>query len=425
MLLESSPAIDDELAIGRQRIRPRACAGARALLVLCGLIAAVTAVTVIVERKPAWWIVFGVGACGLMASVSKLRRCRARPERIAIVGGQMSAVSLEQELETNRFREYELVGWIAPGPRHDGEFPLPEAIGRLGDVASVVREHEIDLLVLAPDVPRLAIFDELLAMAACQPVRALELSAFYDQAFGHIPITEINSTWFQCIMHPKFRPAGSSAKRLFDVVIGACIGLVCLPTLLISALLIKLDGGPVLYRQRRIGERGEPFAMYKLRTMRLASGPEPQQWCSSDDPRVTLVGRGLRRMHLDELPQLYNVLRGEMSLVGPRPEQPDIVTQLEDQLAFYSRRHLIKPGLTGWAQIRCGYARSESGSAWKLCHDLYYLKHQSMALDFAIMVRTFVTLASRQSAERRAAEPRATEPRATEQPSSLAGDAIA
>jgi lipopolysaccharide/colanic/teichoic acid biosynthesis glycosyltransferase len=129
--------------------------------------------------------------------------------------------------------------------------------------------------------------------------------------------------------------------------------------------------------------------------MRQSNDDHVQRWCEVSDPRVTRVGRVLRRLHVDELPQLYNVLRGEMSVVGPRPEQSDISERLEAQLAFYSRRHLIRPGLTGWAQVRCGYAGSERGSAWKLSHDLYYLKHQSLAYDVLILARTLAIVVSR------------------------------
>ena len=131
--------------------------------------------------------------------------------------------------------------------------------------------------------------------------------------------------------------------------------------------------------------------MNKLRTMKIDAGSEAQ-WASSDDPRVTRLGRLLRRTHVDELPQLLNVLRGEMSVVGPRPEQPEFVAQLERSLQFYDRRHLLKPGITDWAQVRCGYARSDIGSAWKLCHDLYYLKHRSIPLDLVIIGETLRTV---------------------------------
>ena len=146
------------------------------------------------------------------------------------------------------------------------------------------------------------------------------------------------------------------------------------------------DRGPVFYRQRRVGEFGEEFEILKFRTMRV-DAPEP----SESVPRESLmtpVGRVLRRTHLDELPQLVNVLRGEMTLVGPRPEQPALVERLAAVVPYYDRRSLIKPGLTGWAQVRCGYAGSAVGTAWKICHDLYYLKHRSLVFDLLIVVQT-------------------------------------
>jgi lipopolysaccharide/colanic/teichoic acid biosynthesis glycosyltransferase len=172
-----------------------------------------------------------------------------------------------------------------------------------------------------------------------------------------------------------------------DLAFALVAGVAALPLLAVLALIIRRDGGPVFFRQMRIGEHGLPFTLYKLRTMR-GEADGVLRWSTEDDPRVTPVGRLLRRTHVDELPQLLNVLRGEMSIVGPRPEVPEFVERLEQQLEFYPRRHLVKPGITGWAQVRCGYAGSDIGSAWKLCHDLYYLKHRSLALDLMIVAET-------------------------------------
>jgi lipopolysaccharide/colanic/teichoic acid biosynthesis glycosyltransferase len=160
----------------------------------------------------------------------------------------------------------------------------------------------------------------------------------------------------------------------------------------VLALLVRRDGGPVLYRQTRIGEGGQAFQILKLRSMRVGSDTGPR-WSSRDDDRVTPIGSVMRRTHLDELPQLFNVIRGEMSIVGPRPEQPDVVKDLELTIPFYSRRHLVRPGITGWAQVQCGYAGSQNGSALKACYDLYYIKHRSVRLDCLVLletVRTFV-----------------------------------
>jgi exopolysaccharide biosynthesis polyprenyl glycosylphosphotransferase len=317
------------------------------------------------------------------------------PTRVAVIGCQRAAVALIEELQVNAIGDHTTVGWIATDRRAVAQFAGLEALGAVGELAAVVREHRIDLLLLGSDVPRLAVFDELVRSRNEVAVRVCDLTAFYEDLFGHIPVSEINATWFQYIMHPRFRATTSNTKRVVDLIVATLLGIAVLPLLALAAALIKLDGAPVLYRQQRIGERGRTFWMYKLRTMRHRGEDHAQVWCAVGDPRVTRVGRVLRSLHIDELPQLYNVLRGDMSMVGPRPEQPDIAARLEAQLPFYSRRHLIRPGLTGWAQVRCGYAGSERGSAWKLSHDLYYLKHQSLTYDINILLRTLTILTPR------------------------------
>jgi len=258
-------------------------------------------------------------------------------------------------------------------------------------IADVLERHDVNMLLIDAGASRIEVFDQLADMCLDLPLRVCELTQFYEDVLGHVPVTEIESTWFRYIMHPRFRSTDRQAKRALDLAVVLVAGAVFLPVLGLCALLIKLhDGGPVLFRQRRIGTRGREFTVLKLRTMR--TGPAVARWSSSDDERVTPIGRLLRRTHLDELPQLVNVLRGEMSVVGPRPEQPEFVERLEHTLPYYSRRHLIKPGLTGWAQVRCGYAGSDTGSAWKLCHDLFYLKHQSLGFDLAILGETARTL---------------------------------
>jgi lipopolysaccharide/colanic/teichoic acid biosynthesis glycosyltransferase len=165
---------------------------------------------------------------------------------------------------------------------------------------------------------------------------------------------------------------------------------------------VKLgDGGPVLFRQRRVGLRGRQFEVLKFRTMRVgAELPGEARWSTADDDRVTSVGRMLRKTHLDELPQLLNVLAGSMSLVGPRPERPELVAELERKIPHYSRRLLVKPGITGWAQVQSGYGGSDTGTAFKLSHDLYYIKHRSVLFDLLTMVETLRTLVADAQYER-------------------------
>jgi lipopolysaccharide/colanic/teichoic acid biosynthesis glycosyltransferase len=197
-----------------------------------------------------------------------------------------------------------------------------------------------------------------------------------------------NSSWLQYLLHPAHREAWPLSKRLLDLVVGGIGALIALPILLLSALAIKLsDRGPVLYRQKRIGENGREIDLIKLRTMR----PDADElWVKGvpEDQLVTRVGRMLRRLHFNELPQLWHVLTGEMSLVGPRPEIPEIVSRLEQRFEYYDRRHLLKPGITGWATVCCGYSATAIGEAWKLCYDLYYLKRRSLLFDLLILVET-------------------------------------
>jgi lipopolysaccharide/colanic/teichoic acid biosynthesis glycosyltransferase len=155
------------------------------------------------------------------------------------------------------------------------------------------------------------------------------------------------------------------------------------------ALLTKTTPGPVLFRQTRVGESGKQFTIYKFRTMKLDAEREGPTLPSEDDPRATGIGRVLRRTHLDELPQLWNVLKGDMSIVGPRPERPEFIASLEEAVPFWNRRLLVKPGITGWAQVRCEYGVDRETMAKKLSYDLWYLRHRSLLVDFAICAMTF------------------------------------
>ena len=332
-----------------------------------------------------------IGAAGLAGGAAVLAEIRGvgRPApRIAVIGSVRDAVNLERELRAAGRTDFEFVGSV------DVERTTDTARGvSLGDITELerlVEEHRLDLLLIATGAPRLEIFRHLSGSYLVTSVRVLELTAFYERTLGHVPVGSINDAWFQCVMHPDWARTSRWA-RVRDVAIGLTVAIVAAPLMAILALLIRRDGGPVFYKQIRIGEGGRPFEMYKLRSMRVEQDADAQ-WSSEHDPRVTRVGRFMRKTHLDELPQIHNVLRGEMSIVGPRPEQPQMVEALEASIPFYARRHLARPGITGWAQVHCGYAGSESGSAWKLSHDLYYLRHRSAVLDLMILAETVRTL---------------------------------
>ena len=319
----------------------------------------------------------------------------AGSRRAAYIGSAACAARLARALEASGSSQYRLAGRIshagADAGDVDGGSPAPASLGSLEQLAEIVVQQRIDLLVMGAEAPRSEVFGRVVDSCLELPVRLVDLSALFEEVFGHVPTAEIDPTWFECLACARARPATGAAKRALDVTVAALVLLVLAPLLAVLVLLVRHDGGPGLFVQVRIGERGRPFRLYKLRTMHVGVG-RTAQWAQRDDPRITRIGRFLRTTHLDEMPQLVNVLRAEMSLVGPRPEQPAFVDRLEQTLPFYQRRHLMRPGITGWAQVRCGYAGSDVGSAWKLCHDLYYAKHRSFGLDLLILCETLSTL---------------------------------
>jgi exopolysaccharide biosynthesis polyprenyl glycosylphosphotransferase len=316
-----------------------------------------------------------------------------RPIWLAVVGPSEFARKLSAELADTGIRGYKVIGYI--GEENGQSRPGMRWLGPLDDVRGAVKRRRIDLLVVAPQNPRLQIFEQVARDCLDLPVRMIEATALYEETLGHVPIGTINSAWFQFIMHPRYSPSSPLSKRVLDLVVSAVIVAATLPLMLLCALAIKLeDRGPILYRQRRVGEEGREFDMLKLRTM--APDADERSGSVSEKELVTRVGRVLRKTHLNELPQLLQVLRGEMSLVGPRPEPPSLVEDLSGLVPYYERRALVKPGLTGWAQVRCGYAGSRYGTAWKMCHDLYYIKHRSALLDMLVLVETFHALFQRE-----------------------------
>jgi len=345
------------------------------------------------------WVVTGLGAW----LTSRLRR--DRQVRVAVIGTHEFARSLEAELDAVGVRGYRVVGCI--DPEHSCSTAAAAGVRCLGSLVLLrhtVLEHGLELLVLGPLSPtaesspdsefkgagpsRLDVFETVADACLDLPVSMIEAGQLYEQLFGHVPLGTTTSAWFQYLLHPSYKSRWPVSKRLFDVALGLIAGAIALPIVAIAALAVRLvDGSPVLYRQRRIGARGREFELVKLRTMYRGAEAMP-----GDDEHVTPLGRWLRRLHIDELPQLWLVLKGQMSLVGPRPEQPSIVTDLESRFSYYDRRHLIKPGITGWAQVRCGYAGSHIGSAWKLCHDLYYLKRHTLLFDLLILLETTSTI---------------------------------
>jgi exopolysaccharide biosynthesis polyprenyl glycosylphosphotransferase len=237
---------------------------------------------------------------------------------------------------------------------------------------------------------------DLLAGLSLAGVRVVRPHEYYERVMRRVSLEDIDESWFLFHRPLRARRFYAAVKRMIDRtagLLGSLLVCCCVP---LVALLIQLDdGGPIFFRQERVGRSGRRFHIWKFRTMRMDAEPHGPVWAADADPRVTRVGRFLRRTRLDELPQLFNVLKGDMSLVGPRPERPRFTGLLERTVPFYDRRHLMRPGITGWATVRFGYGDSVADKWRSHEYDLYYLKHRSLRLDLEILARTMLVMVLR------------------------------
>ncbi len=308
---------------------------------------------------------------------------------LLVIGSRDLFESFEAAQADGLLPEYRLVGYATAAkealPRGDDPChlgPVAEKIDELGPLG-------VTDIVVGDTAARDPQVMEWMVPCLQRGFRVTNEAIFYEKATGQILVDEITPSWFLFADLQVHCDEQASLKRLIDLFlagIGLCLSAPLWPLI---ALAIKLcDGGPVFYSQKRVGKHGEVFQFYKFRTMQPDAENGASVWCAPNDPRVTRVGRILRRARLDELHQLYNVLAGQMSVVGPRPERPDIVRTLHDKVPFYAERHLVKPGITGWAQISFGYGASIEDAKRKLQFDLYYLKHMSFELDMIILFRT-------------------------------------
>ena len=269
---------------------------------------------------------------------------------------------------------------------------VEEAINRsaIHDLARFVENLGVSEVVLALEERRNALPLKDLLRIKTAGVHVNDFSSFIERETGRVDLDTVNPSWL--IFSDGFssgRAVSSAAKRVFDVVASALLLFLSAPVIVLFALIIKLDSrGPALFRQSRVGLYGTTFDVIKLRSMRLDAEADGAQWATMNDPRITRVGRLIRKTRIDELPQTWSVLKGQMSFVGPRPERPEFVSDLEDKLPFYAERHMVKPGITGWAQINYPYGASIEDSRHKLEYDLYYAKNYTPFLDLLILLQT-------------------------------------
>jgi len=294
--------------------------------------------------------------------------------KVAIIGRNAQAEELSQIIQNNPHLGYKFIAFLDPQE----------------DVLWQIQTKKPDILILAENIePRSPLVETLYR---CLPLKIdlIDLAQAFEIICEKIPITFINQIWFLENLKERKREFYEKLKRLIDVISSFLILFFTSPLWLIIALAIKLeDGGPIFYFQKRVGKDRKSFSLIKFRSMKVNAEEYGAIWAEKNDPRITKIGKILRQSHLDELPQMINILKGEISLVGPRPERPEFVSQLEKEIPYYHLRHLIKPGFTGWAQIKFRYARSVMDSFEKFQYDLYYLKNRSFFLDLKILLKTF------------------------------------
>ncbi|NMF96795.1 TIGR03013 family PEP-CTERM/XrtA system glycosyltransferase [Aromatoleum toluolicum] len=336
-------------------------------------------------------IVLLLGALLVMRGLANRRGAASTFDpRVLIIGTGAEAEAVAKSLGA-RGVGVDLVGFY----RSVGEdFPTVDP-GRIlsegGDLLDTVRRLHVSEVIVAVRERRGGVLPirELLD-CKLRGVKVLDLSSFFERTHGQVPIASLKASWL--IYGDGFRQGAArrTVKRCFDLVAASMLLILALPVMFVTACLILLeDGGAVLYRQERVGRGGRVFKVIKFRSMRQdAEGDGTPRWAQSGDDRVTRVGRVIRRLRIDELPQLLNVLSGEMSLVGPRPERPYFVDQLTREIPFYSVRHSVKPGVTGWAQVRYQYGASVDDAMQKLQYDLYYVKNHNLALDILVLFET-------------------------------------
>jgi sugar transferase (PEP-CTERM system associated) len=323
-------------------------------------------------------------------------------DRLLLVGTNDSAIKLARELYERRDLGVEIVGFIDSDPTRVGSPVInPGVIGTIDDIPAIVKRYNVDEVVVSLSDARGKLpMDKLLDMKL-EGVTFEHLASVYEKYTGKIAVENLRPSWL--IFSPGFRKSHflRVAKRLLDVG-ASSVGLVLgAPLMVLVAVAVRVTSpGPVLYRQERVGLRGHVFRVIKFRSMRQdAEHGTGAVWATKGDSRVTAVGGFLRRTRLDELPQLWNVLRGDMSFVGPRPERPEFVSSLTKEIPFYGQRHSVRPGLTGWAQVRYTYGASLEDAMEKLQYDLFYIKNMSIALDLFIIANTVKTVLMRRGGQ--------------------------
>ena len=315
--------------------------------------------------------------------------------RVLIVGGGERAQAIARVLQQTSPKYCDIVGFVDDDFRSNGSMLEHRLLlGKTVDLPRLVIQNQVQEVVVALDNYLEEKLFRLLIECQERGIRVSYMPDLHEKLRYSVPVEHIDPTWALGIMQKLPNPFQLFVKRLLDILFGI-VGLLNLATILpFVALAIYLDSpGPIFYRQVRAGRSGKPFSIIKFRTMSVDAEKDGKAcWATEGDVRITRVGRFLRQTGMDELPQVLNVLRGEMSIVGPRPERPQFIKHLEREIPFYRTRLMVKPGLTGWAQVRYKYGNSVKDALIKLQYDCYYLRHWSLWLDLSIILQTIKVL---------------------------------
>jgi len=380
---------------GADSLRSMRFASARLLVAISLGIIALSFVDFLIAQENFWRSTLAYGMAlaivllvGNRLIVGSIIGTAAFRRRVLVLGAGARAQRL-RELGDRPESGFAIVSYIG---MNESNQLVEEAIQRTAvhNLTRFVENLGVSEVVLALEERRNALPLKDLLRIKTAGVHVNDFSSFIERETGRVDLDTVNPSWL--IFSDGFssgRAMSSFAKRLFDVTASAVLLLLTIPLIVIFAILVKLDSkGPAFFRQKRVGLYGECFDVIKLRSMRTDAEAGGAQWASKNDPRVTRIGNFIRKARIDELPQAWSVLKGEMSFVGPRPERPEFVAGLEEQLPYYAERHMVKPGITGWAQVNYPYGASIEDSRHKLEYDLYYAKNYTPFLDFLIILQT-------------------------------------
>lgn len=347
-------------------------------------------------------IYLSLGVLLVRSAAFSAARTSVGAHRVLVVGTGVEAQRVAADLRARARGDHVVVGFYPTGAEGEAGVSRPGEFSRETPIEEIVAYHQVDEIIVAVkeqrggNVP----MEQLLA-CRISGVPVVDLAAFYERTRGEVPIDSLKASFLvygHGFVQDRLR---TMMKRAFDIVSSSILLIVASPVMLLTALAVRLESsGPIIYSQERVGLGGRVFMCLKFRSMRTdAEKDGVARWASKNDSRVTRVGALIRKTRIDELPQLISVLRGEMSMVGPRPERPAFVGQLKEQIPYYDIRHSVKPGVTGWAQVRYSYGASIEDARRKHQFDLYYVKNNSLLLDLLILVETISVVLFREGAQ--------------------------